>query len=185
MFRPKSIMIIRHGEKPGSVMIDSEDEGIHLSTKGHSRAEAIKHQGYTLFGTEPIDYVFACKKSKASNRALETIKPYATLHNLKINNKFEDIEIDKLVAKLFSKKYHDKKIIVAWHHGMIPKLIEALDSNAEVYPIKRKQYKLLWDENVFDVVLTVEYPNVGRKGVTTSTPQQLLFGDVSQVPTSY
>ena len=105
-FKPKAVFIIRHAEKPGLNGTDSEDEGVHLSEIGHSRAAALAEQGTRLFEMfGKIDVVFAAAPSKASIRPVETITPYAESRKLKVKTKFEDKEYKKLVMRLFNKKY--------------------------------------------------------------------------------
>jgi len=100
---PANIYIIRHGEK--------HDDNDNLSPRGRSRASAFGFQF-----TEHIDFIFASKETKNSNRPIETISPFANLHKKKINSKVEDADFKELATLLKKKKYFGKSVVICWHH---------------------------------------------------------------------
>jgi hypothetical protein len=170
---PSLITIIRHGEKP-----NGDERG--LSAQGHARAQSIAQN--TPVGIVASDFIFAAKKSKASVRPIQTILPYAKAVKQKLNTDFEDADYKGLVkALLTKKKYRGQKILICWHHGFIPQLIEALGLQTSTLLPMTKDGK--WDENVFDRIISIAYHiNVGGDTLitTTSLPQRLLFGDSAE-----
>lgn len=164
--QPREVLLIRHAEK-------LDDEGdIHLSPAGVKRANALPK----LF-QKPDDrpnplpkpnFIFATKKSKHSNRPVETVTPLAQALKLEIDHRFEDDEFPKLADELLSKdKYEGTVILICWHHGNIPYLAKKL--KATDVPDK-------WKDSVFDKVWVLKY---GREGTATLTKrhQGLLPGD--------
>jgi hypothetical protein len=152
---PERIVIIRHAEKPKKASPD-------LSVKGRMRALGLSK---TLPKFVKPDFVFACKDSEASDRPYETILPTAKKLKKKIDMKFKDKDIKELVKELEGKKYDGKTILICWHHGMMPKLIEKLGLTS---PYKK------WPENLFDRIINIE------GGELENLPQHLLYGDTEK-----
>lgn len=168
---PASILIIRHGEKPGDPATDTAD-AIDLSTRGYERAGALASYIPATFGTP--DFLFATQASKNSNRPVETITPLAAALQLEIDSKHADDDYPALAADLLSNaKYAGKLVLICWHHGKIPKLTRALGGVAPQDP---------WPGTVFDRVWQINYP-AGNSAPTNlaviNTPQMLLYGDSS------
>jgi phosphohistidine phosphatase SixA len=144
---PHIIMIIRHAEKTG----DKADAD--LSKKGYERAEALA-KTFPAHFPRP-DYLIATKRSKNSNRPVETITPLAKVLHEEIEAKYSDKEYDHLAHELLSDpKYAGKTVLIAWHHGALPELAKAL--GAKDAPDK-------WDDDVFNRVWEITY----EKGVAT------------------
>src|SRR5262245_1770812 len=105
--RPKSILVIRHAEKP-----DDEDD-IHLSPQGKKRADALDNLFRKSAGRpDPFptpDFIFAARRSKHSDRSVETVTPLAKGLKLVVNDKYENDDYPKLVEELLSNpKYRGK-----------------------------------------------------------------------------
>ena len=190
---PNQVLIIRHGEKVGDPKKD-DDGGRHLSVQGSARAVALPslfaqaqsqltcklhqkaaefHGGYRqilLAGKRPQfstpNYIFATKKSKNSNRPVETVTPLATALNLPLNDGCADNDADirKMTGAILN-DHPGKIILVCWHHGKIPDIAQALG-----IPKPPK-----WDGKVFDRVWQITFSK--GKASILDLPQMLLFGD--------
>jgi hypothetical protein len=167
---PVVIYIFRHAEKPVG-----EGKDPNLTAQGFQRARAIPGLFVMAPGaTQPArfprpDFLFATEASKNSNRPIETITPLAQVLHLKINHDFGDTETGPLARELLGGKYAGKVVVIAWHHGEIPHLAQALGvANA---PKK-------WDPDVFDQIWQVRW--VDGQAQLTILPQRLLPGDSQQ-----
>jgi hypothetical protein len=161
---PATVLLIRHAEKP-------EDGGIGLSRAGFERARVLPR----LFGGAGAappdnlprpDALFATRRSRQSNRPVETITPLSQFLMLPINGDFADDEYEQLAKLLLSGQYAGKVILVAWHHGTLPALAEALGGAPRYGP---------WPEGQFDRVWRIDY-RAGRP-LLMDLPQALLSGD--------
>jgi len=167
---PVVIYIFRHAEKPVG-----EGKDPNLTERGFQRARAIPSLFVMAPGaTQPArfprpDYIFATETSKGSNRPIETITPLAQVLHLKINHDFADIETGPLAKELLSGKYAGKVVVIAWHHGEIPHLAQAL---GVTHPPRK------WDPDVFDQIWQIRW--VDGEAQLTILPQRLLPGDSQQ-----
>ena len=162
---PATIIMVRHGEKPGDPGKDSDSDGPDLSPKGYIRANALAPMIPSRYGRP--DFIFATRASKASNRPVETITPLARSLSLSINDNFGDADYKDLPRHIFGESvFSDKLIVICWHHGTIVEL--AKEFGADVG-------KLKWDGDVFDRVLRIHY----KPGKISffNEPQKLIFGD--------
>jgi hypothetical protein len=166
--RDAVILIIRHAEKP--------DGGTELSEAGRQRAQAYVNyfQNFTIDGkpAKP-DYLFAAADSAGSQRPRLTIEPLSKALGLKIDNRFKNKDFKNLAEDIRSKP-HGRCILIAWHHGEIGELIEALSADAT---------KLLpdgaWPDDTFDWVLELHYDHEGRliPNETKRMYEKLMPGD--------
>ena len=169
--RGSVIIIIRHAEKP--------DAGDGLAPAGDARANAYgDYFKHFSVNSNPIhfDYLFAAKNTQESKRPKLTIKPLSKALGLDINTDFKDDEYAKLADELHSGRYHDKNILVCWHHGKIPKLLAALGADPhELLPDGK------WPEDVFGWVVLLEY---NPKGVLNAKveDENLMPGDAANPP---
>ena len=158
---PSEILIIRHGEKPDGASAASAD----LSPRGFERAEALAKVIPERFGK--VDFLCATKRSKKSNRPVETITPLSKAIHEEIDARFADDEFESLAhALLTDPKYAGKVVLIAWHHGKIPQLAHAL--GAKDAPDK-------WNSESFDRVWKITFEN----GVASfsNVPENSLLGD--------
>jgi hypothetical protein len=162
--QPAQVLIIRHAEKP-------DDDSSHLSPEGQKRAAALPQ----LFLKTPErpnpfpkpDFIFATKKSKNSNRPIETLTPLSRALNQDINSRFKDDEENQLAKELLtSPRYAGKIVLICWHHGKIPEL--ATNLKAEDVPDH-------WKRTVFDQVWVITYQD--GMGKLTKRHQALMPGD--------
>jgi len=164
---PRQILIIRHAEKP-----PEEAKSVDLNAEGKQRAAALPE----LFEKsekvpDPLpkpDFVFATKNTKHSHRPVETVIPLAKRLNQPIDSRFADEEYAKLADELLqNRKYAGKKVLICWHHGMIPQL------TAKLRVTGAPEH---WKGSVFDRVWRIDYDGQG-KAAFSDLPEKLLPGD--------
>jgi hypothetical protein len=145
------VLVIRHAEKP--------QEGKELSPEGVERAKAYVQyfQSFQVNG-KPIkpDAMFAAKDSKNSVRPRLTLEPLSRGLNSPLNCDFKDKDPETLARELESKP-HGKNILICWHRGKIPELLQDLGANPEALLPDGK-----WPDNVFDWVIELRYDHQGR-----------------------
>jgi phosphohistidine phosphatase SixA len=161
-YRPSLILIIRHAEKPDD---SSADKDPNLSPQGYARAKALARVIPANF-PKP-DFLIATKKSKSSDRPIETITPLAQALDEPIESTFKAEEVDELAHTILSDpKYDGKVILIAWHHEKIPALAKALG-------VKDAPEK--WNRKVFDRVWEITYD--GDEATWKDLPEKALPGD--------
>jgi phosphohistidine phosphatase SixA len=159
---PRIVMIIRHAEKPDETGAIKDPD---LNKKGFERADALAKVIPDHF-PKP-DFLIATKKSKGSDRPVETITPLSKALHEEIESTFKDDEYAELAKSVLTDpKYSGKTVMIAWHHGKIPELAKALG----VSDVPDK-----WDPNVFDRVWEITYEN--DKASMKDLPQKALPGD--------
>jgi phosphohistidine phosphatase SixA len=141
---PRAIYLMRHAEKPDS----SNDP--HLSAAGVARADKLPGYFPTLLADgQSVDYIFATKASKNSNRPVETITPLAESLRFPIDQSYANRSYRALAEAILSNgSYAQKTILIAWHHGTMPKLARAL--GARNVPKK-------WPGASFDMIWKLTY----------------------------
>jgi hypothetical protein len=166
---PTTIYLIRHAEK----LTDGRED---LSWQGFYRAAVLPQlflppvppgvSGGTRALLPKPDFLVATAPSKHSNRPYETIQPLSSALNLPISNEVANDDFAQLAQTLLSGKYAGKIVLVAWHHGNLPKFAAALGA---VPPYAK------WPETQFDRLWRIDYTN--GKATLTDLPQALLPGD--------
>ena len=147
-----TILIVRHAEKP--------DSGAELSPAGSARAAAYARY-FNPFHAAPggpftPDMLIASKDTTKSDRPELTLKPLSAAIGLPIDTRFANRHAKDLAEALRSSA-HGKHILIAWHHGHIPKLIRALGGDPDkVLPEGE------WPEDVYDWVVELSFDNDGR-----------------------
>ena len=118
-----TVLLIRHAEKP--------EEGTGLTPTGEARAKAyaqyfnpLKLQSETL----KLDAIFATADSKHSHRPRSTVEPLAQALGLSVNTSYKDDDYQSLVNALRARN-EGKHVLVCWHHGMLPELLQALGAD--------------------------------------------------------
>jgi hypothetical protein len=163
-----TILIIRHAEKPAF--------GPELAPEGERRAEAyVQYFSDFMVDSQPlhIDYLIAASDSKQSQRPRLTLKPLSKALHLGINVKYEDKNYRDLVADLRTKN-HGNVIVICWHRGLIPDLVQALGADPlELLPGG------VWPVDQFSWVLQLRYDHQGRiiPDQTKRIHEHLLPGD--------
>lgn len=145
------VLIIRHAEKPAS--------GDSLTPAGEARAKAYVHyfQNYLADGESfQVDHLFAAADSKGSKRPRLTLTPLSQATGLVIDQRFTDKQFQELANELRARP-HGKHILICWHHGEIPGLLQALGATPEQLLPKGK-----WPSEVFGFVIQLRYDGKGQ-----------------------
>jgi phosphohistidine phosphatase SixA len=144
MSLPDVILVMRHAEKPD----DLNDDG--LSDEGTAHAAKLASYIPKILGGPP-DVIFAAADSKHSKRPRETVELLAKQTRATFDATIPDAEYHSITAKLRNGDYAGKKVVVCWHHGHIPGIMGELGAS-------QGDYFDRWPENLFNLVLKVEYP---------------------------
>jgi hypothetical protein len=164
-----TILIVRHAEKP--------DTGPGLTPAGQARAQACVafFENFNLDGTRVRpDYLIAAADSSSSVRPRLTIEPLSQALHLKIHQHYKDRQFAELASELESYP-HGKIILISWHHGEIPALINALGVNpTSVLPAPK------WPPSVFGWVVVVQYDHDGRPSHEELVRENLMPDDAGQ-----
>jgi hypothetical protein len=176
---PRTIFVIRHGEKPDSppphgVDADGDHDGHSLTPRGWQRAGAL----VTLFAPrdEPLraglktptqliapDYA----QKAADERTHQTIQPLADLVGLSIEcgvSEGHEKELGETLAAV-----HTGVTLVCWEHTAIPTIATSICPGGAI-PSK-------WPGHRFDVVWSFTLDPGAGTYAFTQIPQLLLAGD--------
>jgi len=175
-------MIIRHGEKPDkntkAMRKSGEIDKNYLTVKGWQRAGALTHV-FNAFnsGLGNPHHIFACDKSKHSQRAVDTVKPLSKLLAVKVRT---DVERDqeKKLAKIVDAL--GGIVLISWEHQCIAKIVKHLTN--EPFPTT-------WPDDRFDMVYVLDLiegqedssDESLRKYSFTQIPQMALHTDCSEL----
>lgn len=146
-----TVLIIRHAEKP--------ETGYDLTPVGYERAKAYVHyfQNFTIDGKPvTLDHLFAAADSKGSHRPRLTLEPLSKATGLAIDQKFEAKQYQELADDLRATP-HGAHILICWHHGDIPQLLQALGANPQKLLPKGR-----WPDNVFGWMIQLHYDDKGQ-----------------------
>jgi phosphohistidine phosphatase SixA len=160
---PAIVMIIRHAEKPDEPATGAKDP--NLNARGYQRADALATVIPDHFPRP--DFLIATKETKGSRRPIETITPLSKALHEAIDATIADDDYATLAHQVLTDpKYAGKVVLIAWHHGKIPELAEAL--GVKGVPAK-------WKDSVFDRLWEITY----KDGVASwqDLPEHALPGD--------
>ena len=168
-----TILVIRHAERPAN--------GQELNDAGKARAQA--YVGYfehlKLDGVPvKLDYLAAAADSEGSHRCHMTIEPLAEALHLPVHLKYKNKELDKLAEELRTTD-HGRTLLICWHHGHIPELLDALgaDSGELLHHAK-------WPKEVFNWMVVLHYDSQGHLDASRCTVvnENLMPGDDAHEP---
>jgi hypothetical protein len=147
-----TILIIRHAEKPTS--------GSGLSPAGNKRAAAyaVYFNPFDAGSNRSFvpDMLVASRGTTKSDRPELTLKPLSDAIGLPIDTHFTNHDVKNLAETLRSTP-HGKHVLIAWHHGRIGRLINALGGDScEVLP------KCEWPGKIYDWVIELNFGKHGR-----------------------
>jgi broad specificity phosphatase PhoE len=149
-----TILLIRHAEKPPE---GSGDRGLIPAGQARARAYASYFQNFALDGKVlHIDTLVATAASKNSDRPRLTVEPFSRASGLALQQPFEDKDVTGLANWLAGGAPH-RTVLIAWHHGKIPALLQALGADPQA---------LLpggaWPPETFDWVIYLHYGQDGH-----------------------
>ncbi len=168
MGKPKTILILRHAEKPKT----KSDE--YLSIRGHERAAALAYYMPDAFGH--IDHIFAAGigKHSHSHRPVDTVTPLADILGKKVHQKYLKEDYKKMIEDIFSKpeKYTNEQIVVCWQHTDIESIANSFGAtNVPTTP---------WPKSCFDLVWKLTLQTDGSYNLD-QIPQLLLYQDSNTI----
>lgn len=146
-----TVLVIRHAEKPPT--------GDGLTVEGQARATAYAKYFHPFNdGNESfdIDALYATSDTTKSARPRLTLIPLSKAIQVPVDCRFGNYDVDFLVNALRSEA-HGKHILIAWHHGKIPYLLNALGVDSTTVLPNGK-----WPDNVFDWVIEIKYDKGGK-----------------------
>lgn len=153
---PSEIIIIRHGDK-----LEQEHPGPTLDVIGEIRA--INFAFYYINKFAVPDFIFASnpKKNSSSIREIQTIAPLVNMLQLKYPNSdipimhpYSSSDYESLAKYLLQdQSFNNKRVLIAWSHGKIPKLAKQLG-------IEDKLEK--WSPEDYDSVYVLHYHHSGK-----------------------
>jgi len=128
------VVIIRHGEKP--------PDGDNLCPRGWNRALLLPAVLDTVTGIPDFTYIpkINTGKTTRSVRMLQTITPFAVMHNLVLNSAFRNDDVQSLAKDILKKS---GTILVVWDHANIPALAGALGIEGKM-KWKDEDYGSIW-----------------------------------------
>ena len=148
----RRILVLRHAEKTGDPM------DIDLSPAGAIRAQKLADYIPATFGTPQI--LIGTALSKHSDRPVETLTPLSQRMGLSIESYFGNEEWAELAHDLMvNPRYVGALIVVCWHHGTIPALMQSLGVSTGSIPNP-------WPDDVFNLILDTKIGGEGRPEVT-------------------
>src|SRR6476619_4200884 len=145
------VLIMRHAE--------DADSGKCLSPLGTTRADGYANyfKNFTIDGKQlKLNYIFATRDSRHSQRPRLTIEPTAEEFGLTIDSRFKNKEFLDLADEIRGLP-PGSEILVAWHHGKIPRLLQALGADAKALLPNGK-----WPDDVFGWVIQLRYDEDGK-----------------------
>jgi hypothetical protein len=145
------ILIVRHAEKA--------DDGPGLTPAGQQRAVSYVHyfQSYHI-GPRVlhVNHLIATADSDSSQRPRLTMEPLSKALRLPIDNRFRDKDVDALAQSLETRP-GGKTILICWHHGKIPELLQDLGADPTTLLPHGK-----WPPNVYNWVIQLRYDANGH-----------------------
>jgi hypothetical protein len=128
MLANATILLVRHGEKPGDPCAKDKKGDVDLSDVGQQRAQLYVQYFETYVATTvdnsesaaiKLNDLFAAANSGSSHRPVETLTPLANATGLPFTTDIPDDSYPQLVSELEDPAYDQANIVVCWHHGKI------------------------------------------------------------------
>ena len=150
---PRRILLLRHAEKP------DDPRSPDLTEAGAARAERLALYIPATFGRP--DFVFAAAVAKNSVRAYLTMRPLCDAIGVPLDASLKGKKYLDLATKLLSDiTFADSLVVACWSHNELPKLADALNARKGDYPDP-------WDDEVFNLILQLDYNRSGDPTVTS------------------
>jgi hypothetical protein len=122
---PKTVVVIRHAEKP------SDDSNIHLSEKGYARAKKLP-QFFLRFDSAPAIRLIAQgqKRADSSLRPIETVMPASQQFQQPILQQFVKGESRAMIDYVRANHAFDgKTLVISWGHDELGAISALLGAN--------------------------------------------------------
>jgi broad specificity phosphatase PhoE len=151
------ILVMRHAEKTGDLLDP------HLSQDGQARAARLADYIPAEIGIP--QFLIATSISKHSMRPIETLQPLSAKIGVPLDASFADQDYGALATQLLSEPQYAVEgalILVCWHHGNIPPMMNALGAKPGSYPDP-------WDAQTFNQILVLNYSGDAEPEVTVLT----------------
>ena len=145
-----TVLIVRHAEEAGS--------GPGLSPQGELRANAYARYFRPFrLGDERlrVDTLIAAADSRASQRSRLTLEPLSRISGIPIQQPFADRHVRGL-ARWLARGSPNRTILIAWHHGQLPKLLGELGADPSAM-LGRPH----WPSHVYDWVVVLHFDRNG------------------------
>lgn len=180
MLKNATILLVRHGEKPGDPGLDQASDGPGLSPAGQARAQAYvayfdDFQATDVKGTHSKaatpQWVFATADNPGTSyRPRLTVSPFADSALVPFSCCVTDKQYDVLVTQLYGDKaFDDASILISWHHGKIIELANALltDNGTSAMPelTSASCWPTRWPPAVFGWLLQICFDDTGAPDV--------------------
>lgn len=152
-----TLLIVRHAEKP-----DGEgNPGLAPAGEARAKAYADYFAHFQLDGKPvKIDTIIASSDSENSQRPRLTVTPFSQASGIKIQQPFPDKEV-KALAHWLAAGAPNRTILIAWHHGKLPKLLNQLGADTdELFPDGR------WPEDTYNWVIALKFDSDGNLSET-------------------
>jgi hypothetical protein len=195
MLKNATILLIRHGEKPGDPAIDRIEDGTFLIPAGRERALAYIAYFQSLLITDvhdskdgaypfDADALFAAQDSKASHRPRLTLEPVAVAAGLDLNCDYPDSKSAEAIGAM--EAIPEQRILVCWHHGTIIELANKLLALAGPAPKLPPEslWPKKWPGEVFGWTMQIRL-DANRKPIidwTKCRNQRMMFDDKADPP---
>ena len=155
-----TVLLIRHAE--------DADSGPGLSPAGEVRARAYARYFRPFrFGEEllRIDTLIAAADSRASDRSRLTLEPLSRVSGIPVQQPIGDRHVGALVRWL-GQGAPNRTILIAWHHGDLPKLIAELGADPTMVLGRHR-----WPSHEYSWVVVLRFD---RNGVVTTQSSHLV-----------
>ena len=103
-----------------------------------------------------IDTIIASADSENSDRPRLTVTPFSQASGIKIQQPFPDKEV-KALAHWLAAGTPNRTILIAWHHGKLPKLLRELGADSEELVPGG-----VWPEDTYDWLIVLKYDSNGN-----------------------
>jgi len=145
-----TVLLIRHAE--------DADSGPGLSPAGETRARAYARYFRPFrFGERVlrIDTLIAAADSRASDRSRLTLEPLSRVSGLPVQQPITDRHVGALV-RWIGQGAPNRTILIAWHHGELPKLIGELGADPTIVLGRRR-----WPSDEYSWVVVLRFDRNG------------------------
>ncbi len=177
---PKEIILIRHADK-----LIQPNPGPFLSPLGRQRADKFSDYYLSHINTSGVidnytfnepDYIITTAHTAQSNRELETVMPLVTEFAVRHPKTGQPVLLSDVyrhgegLAGLYqdllkSSKFNGKTILICWHHGEIPELLDGLGTSPHQTKLADEDYDTVYHilfnpitGNTTLIVLPNQYP---------------------------